>query len=336
MSILNFQKPDEIKLLKDTEPNTGLFEYKPLEPGFGLTIGNSLRRVLLSSLEGYAFTSIKINGVDHEFSSIDGVIQDVTDIILNLKEVCLKPKDSTNDITEETITMKVEQTELFTAKDIGKNLTFFDVINEDKVICEMNTEASFELQLTIHQGRGYQSADENKGRLGTTPLGTIVIDSIYTPIENVNYKVEDFRVEQRTDYEKLLIEVKTNGTISPRDALSQAARILMLHFKPFSEDKMNLEENAIEKEFTYDEQMLKMRRLLNTKLVDMNVSVRALNCLKSAEVETVGQLVRYNKNDLMKFRNFGKKSLTELENLLTDHELYFGMDTTEYQLDDSE
>ncbi len=307
----------------------GKFEFKPLEPGYGITVGNALRRILLSSLEGFAISSIRIDGVKHEFDTVPGVKEDVTNIILNLKKVDLK--QIVEDTESEKATITVSGQEVFKAGDIGKALTGFEVLNPDQVICHLDPSASFQLDLTINKGRGWVPADEN-----STPndaIDVIAIDSIYTPIKNVKYTVENFRVDQKTDYEKLIIEITTNGSILPKDALKEAAKILIYHFMLFSDEKITLEATENDSNEEFDEEVLRMRQLLKSKLVDMDLSVRALNCLKSAEVETLGELVVFNKTDLLKFRNFGKKSLTELDELLANLNLSFGMDISKYKLD---
>ena len=316
MAILAFQKPDKVVMLEATD-KFGKFEFRPLEPGFGVTIGNALRRILLSSLEGYAINTIRIAGVEHEFSSVPGVKEDVTNIILNLKQVRFKQ------VVEEFENEKVSI--------IGKYLTGFEVLNPDLVICHLDSKASMQIDLTINKGRGYVPADEN--REFCTDVNVIAIDSIYTPIRNVKYSVEPYRVEQKTDYDKLVLEVTTDGSIHPKDALKEAAKILIYHFMLFSDEKITLETSDIEGNQEFDEEILHMRQLLKTKLVDMNLSVRALNCLKAADVETLGDLVQYNKTDLLKFRNFGKKSLTELDDLLESLNLSFGTDIAKYKLD---
>ena len=307
----------------------GVFEFRPLEPGFGITIGNALRRILLSSLEGFAITSIRIDGVTHEFASIDGVIEDVADMVLNFKQVRLKQLVPTE--TQEKVSFTITGQEQFKAGDINKYLCSFQVLNPDLVICNLEPTVKLNIDLTINKGRGYVPADENK--VADAPVDTIAIDSIYTPIRNVSYKVENWRVEQKTDYEKLVIEIDTDGSINPKDALKEAAKILIYHFMLFSDENINLvpEEKTVTEEF--DESSLHIRQLLKTKLVDMDLSVRALNCLKAAEVETLGELVAFNKADLLKFRNFGKKSLSELEELLATLNLHFGMDITKYKLE---
>ena len=325
MSILDFQKPDEVVMINETDCQ-GSFEFRPLEPGFGLTVGNALRRVLLSSLEGYAITSIKITGVDHEFSTIEGVVQDVTEIILNLKQV--RFKQQIDSVDSEVATLKVNKSDTITAGDIASSLSNFQVLNTDQLICEMDKSVEFEMEFTVSKGRGYVPAEENE--MEDNVVGTIAIDSIFTPIKNVNYNVENYRVGQKTDYEKLNINISTDGSIDPKQALTEASKILIQHFVLFSDEKINLEE-AVADEF--DEDTLHMRQLLKSKLVDMELSVRALNCLKTAEVETLGELVSFNKTDLLKFRNFGKKSLTELEELVQDKGLSFGMDIAKFNLD---
>ena len=307
----------------------GKFEFRPLEPGYGITVGNALRRILLSSLEGFAITSVKIDGVEHEFATVPGVIEDVANIILNLKQVRLK--QIVEGTESETVTIHVKETELLKAADLSAVMSGFEVLNPDLVICHMDSTASFDITLTINKGRGYVPAEENRNT--NDAIGVIPIDSIYTPIRNVKYSVENYRVEQKTDYEKLLIEVSTDGSIHPKDALREAAKILIYHFMLFSDDKIALESNDVDVNEEFDEEVLHMRQLLKTKLVDIELSVRALNCLKSAEVETLGELVVYNKTDLLKFRNFGKKSLTELEELLQTLNLSFGMDISKYKLD---
>lgn len=328
MAILQFQKPDKVLMLESNN-NYGKFEFKPLEPGYGITVGNALRRVLLSSLEGYAISSIRIDGVKHEFDTIPGVKEDVTNIILNLKKVDLKQTVEDTDFEKATIT--VSGTEVFTAGDISKALTGFEVLNHDLVICHLDPDASFTIVLTINKGRGWVPAEENE--VPGDDINTLAIDSIYTPIKNVKYTIENFRVDQKTDYDKLIIEITTNGSINPKDALKEAARILIYHFMLFSDEKITLEATETGDNEEFDEEVLHMRQLLKSKLVDMDLSVRALNCLKSAEVETIGELVVFNKNDLLKFRNFGKKSLTELDEFLSSLNLSFGMDISKYKLD---
>ena len=328
MAVFNFQKPDKVIMINSTDFE-GKFEFRPLEPGYGLTIGNALRRVLLSSLEGFAITSLRIEGVDHEFSTISGVVEDVTEIILNLKQVRFKRQ--IDEVDNETVTISVNSAEQLTAGNLQKHISGFQVLNPDLVICNMDAKVKLNFELTIEKGRGYVPAEENKKT--NVPLGTIFTDSIYTPIKNVKYSIENFRVEQKTDYEKLVFEIQTDGSIHPKDALTEAAKTLIHHFMLFSDERITLEADEIAQTETYDEESLHMRQLLKTKLVDMDLSVRALNCLKAAEVDTLGDLVSFNKNDLMKFRNFGKKSLTELEELVNIKSLNFGMDLSKYKLD---
>jgi len=328
MSIFSFQKPDKVILIDSTDYE-GTFEFRPLEPGYGLTIGNALRRVLLSSLEGFAITSVRIEGVDHEFSTIEGVVEDVTEIILNLKQVRFKRQ--IEEVDNETVTISVSGSEQLTAGDFQKFISGFQVLNPELVICNMESSVNLNFEITIEKGRGYVPAEENKK--ANAPLGTIFTDAIYTPIKNVKYSVEDFRVEQKTDYEKLVFEIVTDGSIVPQDALTEAAKVLIHHFMLFSDERITLEADEIAQTETYDEESLHMRQLLKTKLVDLDLSVRALNCLKAAEVDSLGDLVVYNRSDLMKFRNFGKKSLSELEELVSSKGLDFGMDLSKYKLD---
>ena len=328
MAILAFQKPDKVVMLEATE-SYGRFEFSPLEPGFGVTIGNALRRILLSSLEGYAVNTVRIGGVEHEFSSVPGVKEDVTNIILNLKQV--RFKQVVEEFENEKVSITVENSTEFKAGDIGKYLTGFEVLNPDLVICHLDSKASMQIDLTINKGRGYVPAEEN--RQFCTDVNVLPIDSIYTPIRNVRYSVEPTRVEQKTDYDKLSIEVTTDGSIHPKDALNEAAKILIYHFMLFSDEKITLENPDQDGNQEFDEEVLHMRQLLKTKLLDLNLSVRALNCLKAADVETLGDLVQYNKNDLLKFRNFGKKSLSELDDLLESLNLSFGTDISKYKLD---
>ncbi|MDR2389169.1 MAG: DNA-directed RNA polymerase subunit alpha [Tannerellaceae bacterium] len=328
MAILAFQRPDKVLML-EADNFFGKFEFRPLEPGYGITIGNALRRILLSSLEGFAITSIKINGIEHEFASIPGVIEDVTNIILNLKQV--RFKRIVDEVDSEKVNIIVSGSEVFKAGDIGKQLSGFEVLNPNLVICRLDPNTSFQIELTVNRGRGYVPADENREL--NADLHVIPIDSIYTPIRNVKYSVENFRVEQKTDYEKLTIEISTDGSILPKDALKDAAKILIHHFMLFSDDKIAVETVDFETNEEFDEEILHMRQLLKSKLSDMDLSVRALNCLKAADVETLGELVKFNKNDLLKFRNFGKKSLTELDELLESLNLSFGMDIIKYKLD---
>jgi DNA-directed RNA polymerase subunit alpha len=328
MAILPFQKPDKVIML-ESDDRRGIFEFRPLEPGFGITIGNALRRILLSSLEGFAITSIKIEGVEQEFSTIKGVIEDVTELILNLKQIRFKRLIETEN--SEKVTVIIAQQKEFKAGDINKFLSVFQVLNPEVVICHMEPSVKLTIELSIDKGRGYVPADENKTL--NSSLGRIAIDSIHTPIKNVTYNIENYRVEQKTDYEKLVMEIVTDGSLPPKHALKESARILIHHFMLFSDEKITLDsaEKPVTEEF--DETSLHIRQLLKTKLVDMDLSVRALNCLKAADVETLGDLVAFNKNDLLKFRNFGKKSLTELEELVKSKGLEFGMNTSKYKLD---
>ena len=328
MAILAFQKPDKVIMLEADEMY-GKFEFRPLEPGFGITIGNALRRILLSSLEGFAITSIRIEGVDHEFSTIPGVIEDVTEIILNIKKIRFKQIVDGQDFEKAVVTISGQ--EQFTAGDIEKFLTNFKILNPGQVICNMESSVKLNIELTINKGRGYVPADENK--MPDTEIGVIAVDSIYTPIKNVKYATENYRVEQKTDYEKLVIEVTTDGSINPKDSLKEAAKILIHHFMLFSDEKITLDSTEEAGDEQFDETLLHMRQLLKTKLVDLDLSVRALNCLKAADVETLADLVVFNKNDLLKFRNFGKKSLSELDDLLANMDLNFGMDISKYKLD---
>jgi DNA-directed RNA polymerase subunit alpha len=328
MAILAFQKPDKVIMLDSTE-NVGKFEFRPLEPGYGITVGNALRRILLSSLEGYAITSIKISSVDHEFSTIRGVMEDVPEIILNLKQIRLKR--IVDGVDEEKVTITISGQNEFKAGFLSNFLTGFKVLNPDLVICRMEPDVKLEIQVSIRKGRGYVPAEENKPE--EAEFGVIPIDSIHTPIKNVKFEVENFRVEQKTDYEKLIFEIVTDGSILPKDALKEAAKILIHHFMLFSDEKITLDTDDKYSTEEFDEEVLHMRQLLKTRLVDLDLSVRALNCLKAADVETLGELVSFNKNDLLKFRNFGKKSLTELEDLLQTMNLSFGMDITKYKLD---
>jgi DNA-directed RNA polymerase subunit alpha len=328
MAILNFVKPDKVIMINSTE-TTGQFEFRPLEPGFGITIGNSLRRILLSSLEGYAITSLRVEGVDHEFSTIKGVVEDVTEIVLNLKQVRFKKQLDNHD--NEKITVHFAGADKFTAGDIGKYVNGFQILNPDLVIFNCDPSVRLKMELTVERGRGYVPAEENK--TNSAPIGTIFIDSIYTPIKNVKYVIENYRVEQKTDYERLILDIVTDGSVHPKDALKEAAKILIFHFMLFSDEKITLDAEEKRNEEEFDETSLHMRQLLKTKLVDMDLSVRALNCLKAADVETLGELVSFNKNDLLKFRNFGKKSLTELEDLVQSKTLQFGMNVAKYKLD---
>ncbi len=329
MAILDFQRPDKVIMI-DSSDFEGRFEFRPLEPGFGLTVGNALRRVLLSSLEGYAITSVRIEGVEHEFSTISGVVEDVTEIILNLKQIRFKRQ--IEDVDNETVTVSFSGKEQMTAGDFQKSISAFQVLNPDLVICNLDKKVNINLELTIEKGRGYVPAEENKK--SDVALGTIFTDSIFTPIKNVKYGVEDYRVGQKTDYEKLVFEIQTDGSIHPQDALTEAAKILIQHFMLFSDERITLEDDDKSQVETYDEESLHMRQLLKTSLVDLDLSVRALNCLKAAEVNNLGELVTHQKSDLMKFRNFGKKSLSELEELVAEKGLEFGMDISKYKLDE--
>ena len=328
MAILAFQKPEEVLMLEST-PFKGTFEFRPLEPGYGITIGNALRRILLSSLEGFAITSIKIDGVDHEFATVPGVIDDVTNIILALKQV--RFKRTAEGIENEIVTIDLTNVTEFTAADINAKLVNFEVLNPELVICRMDQSAHLKMEISLNKGRGYVPADEN--RQPSAEIGVLAIDSIFTPIRNVKYSIEPFRVEQKTDYEKLLLEISTDGSIHPKDALKEAAKILIYHFMLFSDEKIMMEKPGGDITEDFDEEVLHMRQLLKTKLVDMDLSVRALNCLKAAEVDTLGQLVSFHRSDLLKFRNFGKKSLTELDEVLEKYNLTFGMDISKYKLD---
>jgi len=328
MAILAFQKPDKVIMLSASETH-GQFEFRPLEPGYGITIGNALRRILLSSLEGHAITSIKINNVLHEFSTIKGVLEDVTEIVLNIKKI--RFKKMVEEAENEKIHVNISGQEVFKAGDLNKYLTSFKVINADQVICHLDPSVKLQMEITIQKGRGYVPAEENKPL--NPEVGLIAVDAIFTPIRNVKYSVEDYRVEQKTDYEKLIIEVETDGSIHPKDALKEAAKILIYHFMLFSDEKITIDTDEKASTEVFDEEILHMRQLLKTKLTDLDLSVRALNCLKAAEVETLGDLVKYNRNDLLKFRNFGKKSLTELDQLLASKNLQFGMDISKYKLD---
>ena len=328
MAILAFQKPDKV-IMVEADDYYGKFEFRPLEPGYGITVGNALRRILLSSLEGYAITTVKIEGVEHEFSTITGVIEDVTGIVLNLKQICFKKQ--IEDIDDEKIMVTITGQEEFRAGDLSKFLSGFKVLNPELVICHMEQDVKLQMELTINKGRGYVPAEENKPM--DAEFGLIAIDSIFTPVRNVKYAVDNYRVEQKTDYEKLIVEIMTDGSIHPKDALKEAAKILIYHFMLFSDEKITLDSDEKFANEEFDEEILHMRQLLKTKLVDLDLSVRALNCLKAAEVESLGDLVKFNKNDLLKFRNFGKKSLTELDELLTSMNLSFGMDTGKYKLD---
>lgn len=328
MAILAFQKPDKVVML-ESDDKFGRFEFRPLEPGYGITVGNALRRILLSSLEGFAVSSVKIEGVEHEFSTIKGVVEDVTDIILNIKQLVFKQRVENTD--EEKVTVVVSGQDKLTGKDLNKFFSGFVVLNPDLVICHMEPSVKLKIDFTVNKGRGYVQADQSA--IPETDLHVIAIDSIYTPMRNVKFSVENYRVEQKTDYEKLILEITTDGTIHPKDALKEAAKILIYHFMLFSDDKITLDSDEKFGSEEFDEEILHMRQLLKTKLADIDLSVRALNCLKAAEVETLGDLVRFNKNDLLKFRNFGKKSLSELDELLDGMNLNFGMDISKYKLD---
>ncbi len=328
MGILAFQKPDKVVMIESDEVH-GKFEFRPLEPGYGLTVGNALRRILLSSLEGHAITYLKIEGVEHEFSTIPGVMEDVTEMILNIKQARFRKKS--DEFDEEKVRVTINGQTKFTAGDIGRFLTGFEVLNPDLVICHLEEDVKLQITMHIGKGRGYVPAEENKPI--DAEFGLIPIDAIFTPIRNVKYVIENYRVEQKTDFEKLIIDIDTDGSIHPKDALKEAAKILIQHFMLFSDEKITLDSDEKHENEEFDEEILHMRQLLKTKLADMDLSVRALNCLKAADVETLGELVTYNKNDLLKFRNFGKKSLTELDELLDNMSLSFGMDIAKYKLD---
>jgi len=328
MSILAFQKPDKVIMIESTDYK-GLFEFRPLEPGYGVTVGNALRRILLSSLEGYAITDVKIEGIDHEFTSKKGVVEDITEIILNLKKIRFKKKIEEND--NEKVVINLSNKTNFTGEDINNGLLNFQVLNPELIICNMDASTKFNIELYIGKGRGYVTAEENK--MPNANIGTIAIDSIFTPVKNVKYYIENYRVEQKTDYEKLILEIDTDGSITPKNALQEAAKILITHFMLFSDEKITLDTQEKSTSEEFDESSLHMRQLLQTKLVDLDLSVRALNCLKSAEVETLGDLVKFNRNDLLKFRNFGKKSLDELDKLVKVKNLSFGMNLSKYKLD---
>ena len=333
MAILAFQKPDKVIML-NSDDKFGRFEFRPLEPGYGITVGNALRRILLSSLEGFAISSIKIDGIDHEFSSIPGVVEDVTEIILNLKQIRFKQivsEEGEAAADEEKFTVQIGGKKKFLASDLTSKLVNFEILNPDLLIATMSKDVKFDITLTIIKGRGYIPAEEN--RSADQEFGVIAIDSIFTPIRNVKYAVENFRVEQKTDYEKLVFDIETDGSIHPKEALKEAAKILIFHFMLFSDEKIVLETVQKTENEVFDEEILTMRQLLKTKLVDMDLSVRALNCLKAAEVDTLGQLVTFSRADLLKFRNFGKKSLTELDDLLANLQLHFGMEVNKYKLD---
>ena len=331
MALLSFQKPDKIVLQKATDFE-GTFEFRPLEPGFGVTIGNALRRVLLSSLEGYAISSIKIKGVDHEFSTIKGVMEDVTEIVLNLKQIRFK-RTTEEDIASEKLFISLKGKDDFKAGDLEKNTTNFTITNPDLLICRMEKSVKLEIELNITKGRGYVPAEENKPKDAT--IGVVPIDAIYTPIKNVKYSVENTRVEQRTDYEKLIMDIKTDGTIHPEDAIKEASRILIQHLMLISDQNISFDTNEKQVDDVVDEQILHMRKLLKTPLEDLDLSVRAYNCLKAAKITTLSELVKYDNNELLKFRNFGRKSLMEIEALINEKGLHFGMDLSKFKLDEN-
>jgi DNA-directed RNA polymerase subunit alpha len=328
MAILSFQKPDKVIMLEAND-KFGKFEFRPLEPGYGITVGNALRRILLSSLEGYSITTVKIEGIDHEFSTITGVMEDVTEIILNLKQV--RFKRTVEDVDHEKVVIKINGQDVFKAGNLNNALSNFEVLNPDLILFRMEPDVKIQVEFSVNKGRGYVPAEENQPV--DSEFGLIAIDAIFTPVRNVKYSVENYRVEQKTDYEKLLLEIETDGSIHPKDALKEAAKILIYHFMLFSDEKITLDSDDKLANEEFDEEVLHMRQQLKTKLVDLDLSVRALNCLKAAEVETLGDLVKFNKNDLLKFRNFGKKSLTELDELLESMSLSFGMDVSKYKLD---
>jgi DNA-directed RNA polymerase subunit alpha len=331
MSILNFQKPDKIMMQKANDFE-GIFEFRPLEPGFGQTIGNSLRRILLSSLEGYAISAVRIAGVDHEFATIKGVVEDVLDIILNLKQVRLKQLIQGEDLASEKIYLTISGKEEFRAGDIEEHTNVFKVMNPDMLICRMEPFVNLEMEFTITKGRGYVPAGENLPK--DSPIGVIPLDAIYTPIKNVSYKIENTRVGQRTDYEQLTLEVKTDGTIHPEDAVKEASRIMIHHLMLITDEYISIPDDTGRRDDVVDEHVLHMRKLLKTSLEDLDLSVRAYNCLKAAKINTLAELVRYDTHELLKFRNFGKKSLVEIEELLQDKGLTFGMDLSKYKLDE--
>ena len=329
MAILAFQKPDKVIMQKSTDFD-GIFEFRPLEPGFGVTIGNALRRILLSSLEGYAITSIRFSGVSHEFSTMKGVVEDLTEIILNLKQVRFKKVGDSGD--SEKVFIVVNGQDQFLAGDITKFSNNFEVLNPDFVICNMEISVTLEVELTINKGRGYVPAEENK--INDAVVGVIAIDSIFTPMKNVKYTIENYRVEQKTDYEKLILDISTDGSIHPEEALKEAAKILIQHFMLFSDENLVLESQAKEETKEVDEEILHMRKILKTELVDLDLSVRALNCLKAADIRTLADLVSYDVADMLKFRNFGKKSLTEIQELVKSKQLSFGMNLAKFKLDE--
>ena len=329
MGVIPFQKPNKVVMTKSTDAH-GVFEFSPLEKGYGVTIGNAMRRILLSSLEGFAITSLKIQGVDHEFSTIKGVVEDVVEIVLNMKQVRFKANSSTED--NEKIFISIKGKDQFLAGDIGRYTNSFTILNPELVICNMEPTVTLELEITVAKGRGYVPAEENK--IKEAPIGLIAIDSIFTPIKNVKYNVEDFRVEQRTDFEKLVMEVTSDGSIHPEEALKEAAKILIQHFVLFSDENIMPETKAAKVVEEVDESFLQMRKILKTPLADLDLSVRAYNCLKAAEIKTLGELVNYHIDDLLKFRNFGKKSLSELEEFVREKGLHFGMDVAKYNIND--
>lgn len=331
MSLLNFQKPEKI-LLQKADDYDGQFEFKPLEPGFGQTIGNGLRRVLLSSLEGFAISAVRIAGVDHEFSTIKGVVEDVIEIVLNIKQIRLKKKIEDPDLKEEKIYLTIKGQDSFKAGDIEDHTNVFKVTNPDLHICSMDPSVNLEIEFTVTKGRGYVPADENLPK--DAPIGVIPVDAIYTPIKNVQYSIENTRVGQRTDYEKLNIQIKTDGTIHPEDAIKEASKILIQHLLLITDENITFETDAKADDNIVDEHVLHMRKLLKTSLEDLDLSVRAYNCLKAAKINTLGELVRYEEHELMKFRNFGKKSMVEIEELLDAKNLNFGMDLSAYKIDE--
>ncbi len=331
MSILNFQKPDKI-IMQKANDFEGIFEFRPLEPGFGQTIGNSLRRILLSSLEGYAISAVRIAGVDHEFATIRGVVQDVLDIVLNLKQVRLKQLIQGEDLGAEKIYLTISGKEEFRAGELEEHTNVFKVMNPDLLICRMEPFVNLEMELTITKGRGYVPAGENLPK--DAPIGVIPLDAIYTPIKNVAYKIENTRVGQRTDYEQLTIEVKTDGTIHPEDAIKEASRIMIHHLMLITDEYISIPDDSSRRDDVVDEHVLHMRKLLKTSLEDLDLSVRAYNCLKAAKINTLAELVRYDTHELLKFRNFGKKSLVEIEELLQEKGLTFGMDLSKYKLEE--
>ncbi len=332
MAQLPFQKPDKI-LMQKGDDFQGEFEFKPLEPGFGVTVGNALRRILLSSLEGFAITGIQISGVEHEFSTINGVVEDVTEMLMNLKQVRLK-KAIDDELDGEKIKLNLKKKKKFKAKDIEKNTNSFKVTNPDVVICHMEPAVELDIELTVTKGRGYVPSEENLP--DDAPVGYIPIDAIFSPIKKVTYDVEDYRVKQRTDYEKLNIDVSTDGTIHPEDALKEAAKIMIQHMVLISDEKIKFEEYGADQKDVMDEEVLQMRKVLKTRIEDLDLSVRAYNCLRAAKIETLADLVQYQNTDLLKFRNFGRKSLAEIETLLDEHGLEFGMDLSPYKLKQEE